>query len=71
MRGGSYWNDANRARSAYRNNRNPADEFRNNGFRVLLLSAPNPRQGPWRGLGPEQTHLWPWAPAHVEGRPSR
>jgi formylglycine-generating enzyme required for sulfatase activity len=42
MRGGSYWNDADRARAAYRNIRNPGIENDNQGFRVLLPAGPEP-----------------------------
>ena len=44
MRGGSFWNDADRTRAAYRNIRNPGNEIRNQGFRVLLPGAPSSRQ---------------------------
>jgi len=60
MRGGSYWNTANRARSAYRIENNPRIEIRNQGFRVLLSSAPNPRRELQRGSRPEQAHPRPW-----------
>jgi len=56
MRGGSYWNEAQWARSAYRNIRNPRIEIRNQGFRVVLPAAPNPRPIPSRN-GPEQARL--------------
>lgn len=40
IRGGSYWNDADRARAAYRNRNDPGIEIRNQGFRVVLPVAP-------------------------------
>ncbi len=43
MRGGSAWNDAENARSAYRRNRDPEIRNQNQGFRVLLPAAPSPR----------------------------
>ena len=34
MRGGSYWNNARRCRSAYRNRNEPGNRNRNQGFRL-------------------------------------
>lgn len=42
MRGGSAWNDAQRARSAYRNRRRPANRNDNQGFRVAFPASSNP-----------------------------
>ena len=41
MRGGSFWDDAGRARSAYRNFRYPGIAFDDRGFRVLLPAGPS------------------------------
>lgn len=49
IRGGSYRNDAERCRSAYRNRRNPRNDNDNVGFRLVLPSpwgARRPRAGP-------------------------
>ena len=40
QRGGSYNNDANNCRSAYRNNNNPSNRNNNNGFRLCCSAAP-------------------------------
>jgi formylglycine-generating enzyme required for sulfatase activity len=40
LRGGSCWNDANRARAAYRNRKSPGVEDENLGFRVVLPAGP-------------------------------
>ena len=64
MRGGSYRNPAQRCRSAYRNIRDPRNEIRNQGFRVLLSSAPNPRPRPARPSVPSR-------PAPIRGRRPR
>ncbi len=39
VRGGSFNNDQDNARSAYRNNRNPNNRNDNNGFRVGVAAA--------------------------------
>jgi len=41
LRGGSWNNHQNNARSTYRNNNDPAERNNNNGFRVVLLSRPS------------------------------
>lgn len=41
MRGGSFWDTAQRCRSAFRNFWDPWDEIWDQGFRVLLSSAPS------------------------------
>jgi len=43
IRGGSFRDDAQRARAANRNRRNPEIENENLGFRVVLPAAPSPR----------------------------
>ena len=42
LRGGSYWNTADRCRSANRNRNRPRRRNDNNGFRVVLPPARNP-----------------------------
>lgn len=51
MRGGTYWNDADRCRSAYRNDNDPGNADDNLGFR-LVRPAPS-------ALGPAQGRLRP------------
>ncbi len=41
VRGGSAWNVADNARSAYRGNWDPGNRLRDQGFRVLLPAAPS------------------------------
>lgn len=42
LRGGSYWNDADACRSAYRNDNDPDIDNDNIGFRVVLSARPHP-----------------------------
>ncbi len=56
MRGGSYWNSADRCRSAYRNRNHPANRNDNLGFRVVL-PVPEPAVGP--GVDPTPSRLVP------------
>jgi hypothetical protein len=43
LRGGSWNNNANNARSANRNNNNPSNRNNNNGFRLASTGAPESR----------------------------
>jgi hypothetical protein len=47
VRGGSWNNEPRNARSAYRNNRDPRNEWNDQGFRLVLLPLP-PTRGPRR-----------------------
>ncbi|HIP73444.1 MAG TPA: hypothetical protein EYH05_18860 [Anaerolineae bacterium] len=40
LRGGSWINNANNVRAAYRNNNNPDNRNNNNGFRVVVVRRP-------------------------------
>ncbi len=69
VRGGSYLNDADRTRAAYRENRNPRNEHENQGFRVMLPPAaagPEPAAEP----GELRPRAGP-SPAAVFGPPAR
>ncbi len=46
MRGGSFWDDPQLVRSAFRLHRDPWDEFGFQGFRVLLPGAPSGPRDP-------------------------
>jgi len=68
VRGGSFNNNRNNARCAYRNRNNPNNRNRNNGFRVvvshnfLVLPAMSPGYGPAlsqvEGLGDRGFERW-------------
>ncbi len=59
-RGGSFRNQADRARVANRNRNAPGNENRNQGFRVLLPGRPEPADGQMDS-GPEQARPRRWA----------
>lgn len=71
VRGGSWNNNQNNARAAYRNNNHPDNRNDNNGFRVVVR-CPTPHPYPhkeWvRPLFPRRLHALAW-PAR-DGAPS-
>ncbi|MGH9764702.1 MAG: SUMF1/EgtB/PvdO family nonheme iron enzyme [Blastocatellia bacterium] len=50
LRGGSWNNNRNNCRSAYRNNNQPGNHNNNIGFRVVVGASTLHRQGRWMGI---------------------
>jgi len=64
LRGGSWNNNADNARAAYRNNNNPDNRNDNNGFRVVVVVRPTTHLlllEEWvRPLFPRRLHALAW-----------
>jgi hypothetical protein len=75
LRGGSFNNNANNARAAYRNNNVPGNRNNNNGFRLVVVRLSTPylyAHEEWvRSLSsPDSCTLWPGLPVMAQRRAS-
>ena len=72
MRGGSFNNNQNNARAAYRNNNTPDNRNNENGFRVVLVLRSTTYLflfEEWvRPLFPGHSHAPAWPPVMARGR---